>query len=142
MFKHNDGFLPPYIRSMRRDLARRLLTSAKVLADAKFNVDSFVEDTVDAHLGLLEASENLEKVVALLQRSDSQGPAEKLTRVKQRVDEALDVLRRLDSLYHSGKISFGNRTPQVVQRKNTHSLQSSQERPTKDRPTRKLFSQK
>jgi len=127
---------------MRSDLAIRLLQSANVIADYKIDIDSFVEDTKDSHLGLLEAKENVEALVSLMQRSKQQGPVERLTKVKERIEEALDVLRRLDALYHSGKIGFGNRTPQVRHTKQTHSLQKSQERPDKDRPTRGLFTQK
>lgn len=127
---------------MRSDLALRLLQSAEIIADYKIDVDSLVEDTKDAHLGLLEAKENVEALVSLMQRSKKQGPVERLTKVKERIEEALDVLRRLDALYHSGRVSFGNRTPQVRHTKKTHSLQRSQERPDKNRPTRNLLTQK
>jgi len=127
---------------MRTDLAHRLLASAELLADTKIDVDSFVSDTVEAHMGLLDATERIEELSALLERSGIKSPVERLNSVKDKIDAALEVLRKLDSLYHSGRVSFGKRAPQVSHRKNTHSLQRSQESPSKDRPSRSLLSRR
>ena len=94
---------------MRKVLSLRLLRVALKLADSKPNIDEFVHDIVDAHIGLLNASEDLESVMHLLERSGSQSSLNKLDNVKQKLDAALDVMRSLDHLYSSGNLFFGRR---------------------------------
>lgn len=94
---------------MRKALSLRILRVVSKLADSKPNVDEFVQDVVDAHIGLLNASEDLESVIKLLERSGSQSSKEKLDNVKQKLDDALSVMRRLDHLHSSGRLSFGRR---------------------------------
>jgi len=125
---------------MRLAISERLLQVALHVAGSKIHFDRFVADTVNAHLGLLEASEDLESVLSLLERSNNQGAQKRLEKVKTKLDSALEVLRTLDALYATGKLSFGDRAPQVkskMYKRKVRDLESSQEKPAPDRPTRK-----
>jgi hypothetical protein len=125
---------------MRRAIAKRILRVANHLANSHISFDDFIEDVTHSHIGLLKATEDLKSVMDLLIRSGHQEPAERLEVVQKDIDFALETMRTLDALHSKGKLRAGPRAPQVKPFKPLADMEASQEKPSLNRPTRKLLS--
>jgi len=121
---------------MRSAVAKRILGVATHLVNSRISFDEFIRDVTDAHIGLLKATEDLKSVKDLLVRSGHESPAQRLEMVQKDLDFALETMRTLDALYHTGKLRYGPRAPQVPHPKQT-AQEASQEKPGPSRPTRK-----
>lgn len=106
----------------------------------RLSFDDFIKDVTDAHIGLLDASKSLKSVSNLLQRSGHESTAQRLEQVQKDLDFALETMRKLDALYHTGKLQHGPRTPQIKRTPGpSGGMLTVQERPSHGRATRKLF---
>lgn len=123
---------------MRSAIAQRILGVATHLVNSRISFDEFIRDVTDAHIGLLKATEDLNSVRDLLIRSGHESPAQRLEQVQKDLDFALETMRVLDALYHTGKLRYGPRAPQAP-KQTARGMESSQEKPTPSRPTRKLL---
>lgn len=122
---------------MREDTLQRIVRVASKLAGISISFDKFVQDVTDTHIQMLEARTGIESVKDLLSRSGHESAAKRLEEVQEGLDAALEVLRKLDDMYHSGNLRYGPRAPQVHSpNKPNAGMMSWQEKPSPTRPSR------
>ena len=123
--------------AMRTEIVQRIVRVAARLADTRVSFDEFVQDVTDTHLQMLEARKSLESVKDLLLRSGHESSANRLTEVQEGIDASLDVLRKLDNMYHSGKLRYGPRAPKIRGlNRPTSEMMLWQEKPSPSRESR------